>query len=248
MSNLDNNSVRKIVASYYKIQEAKASIENLLKDEDDIELVELMLDSLDSVDSIIKRPLTNYSTASVVGEWCINQYGLGPVLTAGIMSHIDITKANTAGALWRYAGFDPAAQDSGKAAYNGELKNICWKIGLNFSKYANRSKCFYGHLYLQDRARRTDNNNSLMYADKAYELLDNASSKNKPHFDTLSLGKLPQDQIDAQARRFAVKIFLSHYHAVAYQAHYNLVPDRPSFIYIDGEKQEVPIPNNPFKQ
>ena len=248
MSNLDDNSVRKIVASYHKIQEAKDSIEYLLRDEDDIELVELMLDSLDSIESIIKRPLTNYSTASVVGEWCINQYGLGPVLTAGVMSHVDITKANTAGALWRYAGFEPSLQDSPKVSFNGELKNICWKIGLNFAKYANRTKCFYGQLYLRDRTRRTEDNNNLMYADRAYELLDNVSSKNKPNIASLSMGKLPQEQIDAQARRFAIKMFLSHYHAIAYQEYYNTVPDSPSFIYIDGEKEEVQIPNNPFKQ
>jgi hypothetical protein len=246
MSKLDNNSVRKIVTSYNKIQEAKLSVESILAKNESIQIIDQMLDTLSSIDKLVKRPLTNYIGDSEVGQWAMSQYGMGPVLTAGLMSHIDITKANTAGAIWRYAGLDPHASESGKVAYNGELKNICWKIGLNFAKYANRSQCFYGKFYLQDLARRTESNNNFEYADRAQSIALNVDSKNKTNVALLSSGKLPQDQIDAQARRFAVKIFLSHYHAVAYQEHYGIEPDRPSIIYIDGTEQRISIPNNPF--
>ena len=229
MSKLDNNSVRKIVTSYNKIQEAKTSVEAILSKDDSIEIIDQMVQTLSSIDQIVKRPLTNFIGDSQVGQWAMSQYGIGPVLTAGLLSHIDITKANTAGAIWRYAGFDPNASKSSKTAYNGELKNICWKIGVNFSKYSNRSQCFYGKLYLQDLNRRTENNNSL----------HPLNSFENSH-------KLAEDHIDAQARRFAVKIFLSHFHAIAYEEHYGIKPDRPTHISIDGQEKEILIPNNPF--
>ena len=74
----------------------------------------------------------------------------------------------------------------------------------------------------------------------------NVNSKNKESIAVLQSGKLPDEQIEQQSRRFAVKIFLSHYHTIAYQEHYGTAPYRPGFINIDGEEQEINIPNNPY--
>lgn len=57
----------------------------------------------------IQRALDAYSAAHPVGVWARSITGIGPVLAAGLLANIDITKAETAGALWRFAGLDPTS-------------------------------------------------------------------------------------------------------------------------------------------
>ncbi|WP_252178377.1 IS110 family transposase [Endozoicomonas sp. 4G] len=43
--------------------------------------------------------------------WFFDQTtGIGPILAAGLLAHIDINKAPTAGHIWRFAGLDPNVQ------------------------------------------------------------------------------------------------------------------------------------------
>ncbi len=51
-----------------------------------------------------------YANASPVGRWAQSIIGIGPVLSAGLLAHIDITKAPTAGHIWRFAGLDPTVK------------------------------------------------------------------------------------------------------------------------------------------
>lgn len=237
-------SVKKIVNNYFKIQDAKASVDYALAQEPN-EALEKMSETLGSLDTFLKRPLTNYVNATIPGKWAMTHSGIDHFLAAGLVAYIDPSKAKTAGAVWRYAGLEPNKDgNSSKVTYNPDLKNICWKLGLALSK---DSTTVYGKLYAQDKSRRLENNELGAYSDKALDtLLDNNHSSGD--MVVLVNGKLPDDQIDAQARRFAVKIFLSHYHAIAYQDHYGKPANRPSIVNIDGNKQFVEIPNNPFTE
>src|SRR6266487_4134287 len=51
-----------------------------------------------------------WSDEYAVGRWAKAQVGIGPVLAAGLLAHIDIAKAPTAGNIWRFAGMDPSAK------------------------------------------------------------------------------------------------------------------------------------------
>jgi len=80
------------------------------------------------------------------------------------------------------------------------------------------------------------------YADLANETLQNINLKDKNFAkDKLvyELGKLPQERIDAQAQRYAVKIFLAHWHAVAYYEAFGVE-------YETHHKNIIPISNSPF--
>lgn len=222
MTKLDSNLVKKIVSSYYKIQDTKISLQSINDSNDSPEIVDRIVSTLDSIEDIIKRPLVNYSNDTIVGKWAMSNYGIGPIITSGLISYIDVTKAATASAVWRYAGLDPSVKES-KSAYSSDLKTLCWKIGNSFAKHSDKENCFYGKLYLQDKTRRLAKNKTL--------------TKNE---------QLTEEHIDAQARRFAVKIFLSHFHAIAYQEHHNQPPVRPYYINIDGIQEKISIPNNPF--
>jgi hypothetical protein len=250
--NLDDPSARKIVDAYYVLQENRmafaAQTRELQKQGSAHELVALLYDGLYRMEKALKRPLEDYAKSSVAGEWAISQYGIGPVLAAGLSAHIDITKAPTAGSVWRYAGLDPTItwEKGQKRPYNAELKTLCWKIGQSFMKFSGKNECFYGQLYKQDKARRIAKNEAGDYADFAKSILQKKNFKANQTRSKLESGILSDAQIDAQARRFAVKIFLSHYHAVAYQAHHGEPAPRPYIIAHGDHVHEIAIPNNPF--
>ena len=251
-SDLDSASARNIVDAYYTLQENRmafaAQARELEKQESPHELVAFMAHNLHLMEKALKFPLERFAEASVAGEWALSMYGIGPVLAAGLSAHIDITKAPTAGSVWRYAGLDPTQtwEKGQKRPYNAELKTLCWKIGQSFMKFSGKEQCFYGQLYKQDKARRIAKNEAGDYADFAKSILEKKNFKVNQTRAKLESGVLSDAQIDAQARRFAVKIFLSHYHAVAYQAHHGEPAPRPYIIAHGDHVHEIAIPNNPF--
>lgn len=249
---LDSRSAREVVSAYYNLQENRmafaAQARELDKQNSPSELVSFLSYNLGLMEKSLKAPLQAYAENTVVGSWAISQYGIGPVLAAGLLAHIDITKAPTAGSIWRYAGLDPTItwEKGQKRPYNAELKTLCWKIGQSFMKFSGRDECFYGKLYKQDKERRVTKNESGDYCDFAKSILEKKNFKQNQTRKTLESGKLSDAQIDAQARRFAVKIFLSHYHAVAYQDFHGTPAPRPYIIEHGGHVHEIAIPNNPF--
>jgi len=251
---MDQNSTRKLVDAYYTIQENRmafsAQARELQSQGSPSELVEFLSYNLQLMEKSLKFPLESFADSTVAGKWALSQYGIGPVLAAGLCAHIDITKAPTAGSVWRYAGLDPTQkwEKGQKRPFNAELKTLCWKIGQSFMKFHKRDECFYGQLYRQDKDRRVSKNEAGDYADFAKEILDTKNFKANQTRATLETGILSDAQIDAQARRFAVKIFLSHYHAVAFQAHYGEPAPRPYIIAHGDHVHEIAIPGNPFTE
>lgn len=249
---LDSRSARELVQAYYNLQDNRiafaAQARELTKAESPFELVEFLSYNLGLMEKSLKNPLEAYANASVPGSWAMSQFGIGPVLAAGLLAYIDISKAPTAGSVWRYAGLDPTQKwDKGeKRPYNADLKTLCWKIGQSFMKFSGKDECFYGQLYKQDKARRVAKNEAGDYADFAKSILEQKNFKVNKTRKTLETGKLSDAQIDAQARRFAVKIFLSHYHAVAYQDYHGEPAPRPYIIAHGDHVHEIAIPNNPF--
>lgn len=251
-TDLDSASARNIVDAYYTLQENRmafaAQARELEKQDSPHELVAFLAHNLHVMEKSLKYPLERFASSSVAGEWALRQYGIGPVLAAGLSAHVDITKAPTAGSVWRYAGLDPTMkwEKGQKRPFNAEFKTLCWKIGQSFMKFSGKEQCFYGQLYKQDKARRIAKNEAGEYADRAAQILATKNFKENHTKKVLQSGKLPDAQIDAQARRFAVKIFLSHYHAVAYQAHHDEPAPRPYIIAHGDHVHEIAIPNNPF--
>lgn len=55
----------------------------------------------------IGKMLDYYSGASTVGMWLRENKGIGPIIAAGLLAYIDITRAPTAGRIWSYTGYVP---------------------------------------------------------------------------------------------------------------------------------------------
>ena len=58
----------------------------------------------------IQRVLDAYSAAQPVSRWARANRGIGPVLAAGLLAHLDADPPATVGAWWRFQGYDPTIQ------------------------------------------------------------------------------------------------------------------------------------------
>ena len=244
---LSDDEARYLVDAYYQMQDDRKRAHNqvrAMEGEPHITLAWLAEQS-ETLEAQIKRALNIYTDAHPIGVWLKEIYGIGPVIAAGLLAHIDITRAPTAGHIWRYAGLDPTSkwEKGTKRPWNASLKTLCWKAGQSFMKFSNQDECFYGKLYRERKAYEQGRNDAGGNAEVAAQIL--ATKKFRADTDAvkhLSAGKLPPAQIDARARRYAVKIFLSHLQAHWYEHHYGTPAPAPFAIAHMGHAHMIPIP------
>lgn len=183
----------------------------------------------------IKRVLDAYTSQHVMGSWMREIHGIGPVISAGLLAHIDIEKAPTVGHIWRFAGLDSSVKWSKgqKRPWNAGLKTLCWKVGQSFMKFHNAPECYYGHIYRARKdyeiARNERGDNRALALE-----LSAGVGKTTEAFKHLTDGHLPPGQIDARARRYAVKQFLADMHGEWYRRHFGAEPPLPYPIAILG--------------
>lgn len=98
-----------------------------------------------------------------------------------------------------------------KPPYNLDLKTTAFLIGEAFVKVSNRGSK-YGMLYRERRAWETIRNENLEYKEQAERLLSEKNwDKSTPTYKSLSEGKLSAGHINQRAKRWATKIFLTHF-------------------------------------
>lgn len=94
--------------TYYQLQDLrKASANQILSmgdTKEPCEVIRWFCNNAESLETQIKRALGNYAEADRAGRWSLSVYGIGPVIAAGLLAHIEIQKAKTAGAIWKFAG------------------------------------------------------------------------------------------------------------------------------------------------
>lgn len=193
----------------------------------------------------IKRALHVYAENKPIGQWLMGITGIGPVIAAGLLAHIDIEKAPTVGHIWAFAGLDPTKvwEKGKKRPHNAGLKVVCWKAGHSFMMNSGRESCFYGKLYKERKALEIERNNNGLFAGQAADILAKKKfDKSTDAYKAYSVGKLPPAHIDARARRYAVKLFLAHLHEVMYRERYGTAPPLPYPIAHLGHAHIIPAP------
>jgi Transposase IS116/IS110/IS902 family len=184
----------------------------------------------ETLESQIKRALDAYTKAHPMGEWMRAVKGIGPVISAGLLAHIDIKQAPTAGHIWAFAGLDPTKkwERGKKRPHNAALKTLCWKLGESFVKVSGDSEALYGQAYLRRKEYEQGRNDAGDLAGQAADALaQKRIGKDTEAFKHYSAGKLPPGHIHARAKRWAVKLFLSHLHAEMYRRHFGKEPPAP---------------------
>lgn len=283
---LSVDEVRFLVQTYYVMQgeriRASHRVGQLTTREAPHSTLDWLLDQFGRLERNIKSTLDAYTEHHAVGAWAKSLVGIGPVLSAGLLAHIDIERAPTVGHIWRFAGLDPTVrwQAGQKRPWNAELKTLCWKIGESFVKTSSRAGSFYGPLYVARKQREIERNLAGEYAAQAAEILATkrfsadtdarvwlsgslTTEAARQYYETppeqrAGVAKklagepgsgtpmLPPAHIHARARRWTVKLFLSHWHQVAYYARYQQMPPKPYVLAILGHADEIQVPNWPF--
>lgn len=308
---LTDTEARYLVDYYYICQEDRKRSANqtraLTEGGEPCLVVSWLAAQSNTLESQIKRALDKYTDAHPVGEWLKSIYGIGPVIAAGLLAHIDIEKAPTAGHIWSYAGLNPKAKwekgekirewvnkhehltpeglymsasmefgrnptllrkcvetdEEGnhvkftktnlinaliRRPWNASLKVLCWKAGQSFMKFSNAEECDYGRIYKERKVLELERNDNGTNRELAHASASKVG-KSTDAYGHYSSGVLPPAQIDARARRYAVKLFLAHLHEVWYIKHYNKAPPLPYPIAILGHAHKIdPFnPINPIK-
>lgn len=250
---LSHQEARYLVDAYYTMQEARIRAAHQTRTADESGKPHAVIEWLgaqnNALERSVARALDSYTAASVVGQWSRTQLGVGPILAAGLLAHIDITKAPTVGHIWRFAGLDPTTkwEKGQRRPWNAALKLICWKLGESFVKVSGNDESLYGQIWKARKALETERNEAGLYADQARESLTSKRfARETATRKAYEEGKLPLARIHLRAQRYAVKLFLSHWQTVAYRAHYGEMPVKPYALSILGHVHEVQVPHWPF--
>ena len=241
------------------------------------EVVDWLSAQTATLETSIKSVLQVYARHHPVGNWALSIVGIGPVIAAGLLAHINLEPwrcknpkrplkvkcfegqpctpqcgteiSHTVGHIWRFAGLDPTVkwEKGQRRPWNGQLKRLCWLIGESFTKNQNRDGDFYGKFYVSRKAIEEAKNSQKLFADQAKVSLEQKrwarETATRGYYEQ---GLLPPARIHLRAQRYAVKLFLSHYHHVAYYHRYQKHPPRPYVIEHLGHTDLIQVPNWPF--
>ncbi len=113
-----------------------------------------------------------------------------------------------------------------------------------FVKVSGKEDAYYGQLYKKRKELETFKNKNFEYAEQAKAQLTSKNYRDGTVTkDYLEKGMLSPAQIHARARRYAVKIFLSHLHEVMYKVTLGKKPPAPFAIAILGHAHVLEVPN-----
>jgi Transposase IS116/IS110/IS902 family len=286
---LERREARYLVDTYYQMQDYRISTSNqgrsMAKDAEPHLTLDFFQRQMGTLERQVRAVLDTWTSTDPLGMWAKSITGIGPVIAAGLLAHIDIEKAPTVGHIWRYAGLDPTVtwEKGEKRPWNASLKVICWKAGESFVKVSNNKNDIYGHFYAQRKEMENERNDAvrIVHSMANVEAIDakgrgtyvidgnavtcyqihgvwyyggNAMAahsvlarkkigKDTDAIKSYSVGKLPPAHIHSRAKRYAVKLFLAHYHETGYRLHYGTEPPAPYPIQHLGHVHRIPVPN-----
>lgn len=284
-----DNEARFLVDNFYAMQDQRIRLNNQAKgldrdakkagnDPEPHEAISWTQAQFATLESQVERILRIYAEQHPMWWFFDQTMGIGPILAAGLLAHIDIHQAPTAGHLWRFAGLDPTVtwEKKTKRPWNAALKKLCWKIGDSFVKVSNRPGGYYGKVYRERKAYEWERNltggnveaaarelekkkfrdatdaNAWLSGncdpEKARVILDEGDPPTAKacKADGAGVAMLPPAQIDARARRYAVKLFLSHLQALWWEQETGTKPPAPWVIAHGGHAHYIAPPQRPL--
>ena len=244
---LSDKEARYLVDTYYIMQEGRKRTDNQLRalqeSGEPHDIIQWASKNFRMLENQVKYTLDTYSDAHPVARAAREVRGIGPVIAAGLLAHIDVRKTNTAGGVWRFAGLDPTAiwEKGEKRPWNASLKTLCWKIGESFVKQSGHEDCFYGHLYIARKKIEDERNAKKLFKDQAAIKAKVVKKKTKA-YPFYKKGLLPPGHIYSRAKRWAVKLFLAHWFERMYEHELGVAPPKPYVIEHLGHIHQLKCP------
>lgn len=130
---LTHAQLRWLVDTYYSMQAARIRAENQVRAEDQKLpgqppepnlLIQTIADVNWKLERTIMSALNVRTDQTKLSRWAKSVHGIGPVIAAGLLAHIDIPRCRTVGQIWRFAGLDPSVVWEGTEHWEGVIKSV----------------------------------------------------------------------------------------------------------------------------
>lgn len=161
---LSRKEARYLVDIYYAIQDFRMQAASQIRSADEEEpnrVTGWVFESTKKIEENIKRALGTFAAEYRVGQWLQSLVGIGPVISAGLLAHLDVRNRPTAGHFISFAGIDPSAkwEKGQKRPWNAQLKTlIVFKLGESIVKTQNHPKTFYGKIFKERKIKEWQKN------------------------------------------------------------------------------------------
>lgn len=115
LENLPIEEARTLVDNYYQIQELRKRLGNQISaverntdksTSDNLLTTRYLFNNYFKLEKEIKKALDIFTSAQPVGAWLKEIKGIGPVISAGLLAYLDITKAPKPSCFWQYSGLN----------------------------------------------------------------------------------------------------------------------------------------------
>jgi hypothetical protein len=261
---MSRDEARYLIDTYYQIQDFRIisnnQIQSLQLFGEPSSTLTYFAGNFESLENQLKILMGFYSSQYSIGSWLQSICGIGPVLSAAFLVtfapiSIDRNDKNktvkcTAGSWYAHAGIAPGIEwnKGEKRPFNARAKVFCFKAGESFVKTQNSKSDFYGKLYAAQKLYYAEKNERGEFAEEAKSKLEKYKiGKGTDAYKAYSNGRLPKAHIHAMARRYAVKIFLSHMHDLVWEDYFGTKAPCP-YVFSDKfkggvHKHFIEIPN-----
>ncbi len=171
---LTQNEVRLFIDLYYQVQDFRIACANIVRSQpgEPSALSQYIFNNFKVFEKDISAAMGAFAAHYKVGQWLQSIYGIGPIISAGLLAHLDIRKAKTPGNFLSFAGMiEPTRQPwekKQKRPWNAKLKTLVTvRMGETFVKFSGQDKCVYGKLYVQRKQRLIRENTAGNFSDHA---------------------------------------------------------------------------------
>lgn len=248
---MTTQEARFLVDLYYQMQDQRirvhAQIREMAKIAEPHSVFGWLADQSETLENQIKRALGRFVSKHEIGPWLTATCGIGDVIAAGLIAHIDIEKAPTAGHIWSYAGIVPGQvwEKGQKRPWNADLKRLTYLIGESFVKLQANENSYYSKIFADRKAQEWRKNLAGEFSSLATASLEKKNfgddtfakkwltgmycgidTTKSPMVgidatpDRPGIKMLPPAHVHARARRYAVKLFLAHFQQRWFEIHF----------------------------
>jgi hypothetical protein len=221
---LSTAEARYLVDTYYQLQRDRIRSDNQVRSLEQVEEPHLTLSWLSENSGLLER---NVKSA-------LDSYGDAHLVEGSALGVISRSRSSASGAL-------------GLLGQRRKSVTLCWKLGESFVKVSGHERDVYGKLYLRRKAYELERNDAgLLSAQAAEKLARFRIGHDTEARKAYESGKLPPAHLHARAKRWTVKLFLAHFHQVAYRDRHGTMPPKPYVISQLQHGHEIVCPNWPF--
>ena len=202
------------------------------------------------------RPWLGVEKSKAIINECIEEYSEdGKTITDEVAEHISARTQwkfsyllengyNEKKGKWSKTDLEKACA---KIPYNKSLKTHLWKIGKSFEYQKTRDGSLYGRLLAERISKEIERNENGLNKELIQKKMSEKNySKGTETYNCYMEGKLPMPEINARARRWVEKIFVSHLFEEMYRVTNDKIPPRYYALdHCDGHHDEI-LPEIPY--